>query len=120
MTRRVVGAAAAIAFVNAVLVTPASQIIDDAFIFFRYADNFLAGHGLTWNPGGEPRPLFEQELGHAAADDTAAEEGNTEGFSHKLTTEARRARRTSEERIVGVFLPGFLWGMSSTLPACPV
>ena len=53
MTRRVVLAATAIAFVNAVFVTPASQIIDDAFIFFRYADNFLAGHGLTWNPGGE-------------------------------------------------------------------
>lgn len=53
MTRRVILAAAAIAFMNAVFVTPASQIIDDAFIFFRYADNFLAGHGLTWNPGGE-------------------------------------------------------------------
>jgi arabinofuranosyltransferase len=53
LTRRVVLAAAAIAFVNAVFVTPASQIIDDAFIFFRYADNALAGHGLTWNPGGE-------------------------------------------------------------------
>jgi len=28
-------------------------IEDDAFIFFRYVDNFLAGDGLTWNPGGE-------------------------------------------------------------------
>jgi hypothetical protein len=28
-------------------------IEDDAFIFFRYVDNFLHGDGLTWNPGGE-------------------------------------------------------------------
>ncbi|APR81042.1 Hypothetical protein A7982_06389 [Minicystis rosea] len=30
-----------------------AHIVDDAYIFFRYADNVLHGHGLTWNPGGE-------------------------------------------------------------------
>ena len=30
-----------------------NKIEDDAFVFFRYADNFLAGHGLTWNPGDD-------------------------------------------------------------------
>lgn len=29
-------------------------IQDDAFISFRYADNLVSGHGLVWNPGGEP------------------------------------------------------------------
>ena len=29
------------------------QLLDDAYIFFRYVDNWLAGHGLSWNPGGE-------------------------------------------------------------------
>jgi arabinofuranosyltransferase len=28
-------------------------IQDDAFISFRYAENFVAGHGLTWNIGDE-------------------------------------------------------------------
>ncbi len=28
-------------------------IDDDAFIFFRYADNIVDGNGPTWNPGGE-------------------------------------------------------------------
>ncbi len=51
--RALVLVAMVLALVNAAVITPASQIIDDAFIFFRYADNFLAGHGLTWNPGGE-------------------------------------------------------------------
>lgn len=27
---------------------------DDAYIFQRYARNLLNGHGLAWNPGGEP------------------------------------------------------------------
>lgn len=27
---------------------------DDAYIFQRYAQNLLAGHGLSWHPGGEP------------------------------------------------------------------
>lgn len=27
--------------------------LDDAFITFRYLDNWLAGHGLVFNPGGE-------------------------------------------------------------------
>ena len=35
------------------LVSTSNQIEDDAFIFFRYVDNLLGGHGLTWNPGGE-------------------------------------------------------------------
>jgi arabinofuranosyltransferase len=26
-------------------------IVDDAFIYFRYADNFAHGHGLVYNPG---------------------------------------------------------------------
>ncbi|MFT5050473.1 MAG: arabinofuranosyltransferase [Chlamydiales bacterium] len=40
---------------NAVILNSSNGIIDDAYIFFRYVDNMLAGHGLTWNPG---------ELGH--------------------------------------------------------
>jgi hypothetical protein len=28
--------------------------IDDTYIFFRYADNFAAGHGLVWNIGEAP------------------------------------------------------------------
>ncbi len=27
---------------------------DDAYMFIRYADNLLAGHGVAWNPGEEP------------------------------------------------------------------
>jgi hypothetical protein len=27
---------------------------DDAFIYFRYVDNFLHGYGYNWNPGEEP------------------------------------------------------------------
>jgi len=30
------------------------SIWDDAYIFQRYAQNLLAGHGLAWHPGGEP------------------------------------------------------------------
>ena len=26
-------------------------VVDDAFISFRYAQNFLQGHGLVYNPG---------------------------------------------------------------------
>lgn len=29
-------------------------IQDDAFISFRYADNFVSGYGLRWNPGEAP------------------------------------------------------------------
>lgn len=28
--------------------------VDDTFIFLRYAQNLINGHGLTWNPGGPP------------------------------------------------------------------
>lgn len=28
-------------------------LLDDSFITFRYAENWLAGHGLVWNVGGE-------------------------------------------------------------------
>jgi arabinofuranosyltransferase len=30
-----------------------NYVVDDAFISFRYAHNLVAGHGLTFNPGGE-------------------------------------------------------------------
>ena len=29
-------------------------IQDDAFISYRYAMNFVYGHGLVWNPGERP------------------------------------------------------------------
>lgn len=35
---------------NTILNDPSSTF-DDAFMFVRYADNFLAGHGIVWNPG---------------------------------------------------------------------
>ncbi|MGH2569613.1 MAG: hypothetical protein ACRDGR_00215 [bacterium] len=45
-------------------------LIDDAFIFFRYADNFARGHGLVYNPGepveGYTSPLWALGLGIAA------------------------------------------------------
>ena len=49
------GAAALVlvALVNALVVCTSNLIIDDAFIFFRYAENLLEGHGLLWNPGDE-------------------------------------------------------------------
>src|SRR5262245_25431117 len=47
------GVVLALGFLNAVLLQSSDQLLDDAFIFFRYVDNLLAGHGLTWNPGGE-------------------------------------------------------------------
>jgi hypothetical protein len=28
--------------------------VDDAYITYRYADNFAAGHGITWNAGEKP------------------------------------------------------------------
>jgi hypothetical protein len=43
----------ALGFLNAVVLQSSDQLLDDAFIFFRYVDNWVAGHGLTWNPGGE-------------------------------------------------------------------
>lgn len=49
------GALAVLAFglLNVLVLQTSDQLIDDAFIFFRYVDNLLAGHGLTWNPGEE-------------------------------------------------------------------
>lgn len=42
----------AIAFLRAnYLYTP---IVDDAFIFFRYAENIVNGHGIVWNIGEKP------------------------------------------------------------------
>jgi hypothetical protein len=45
-------------------------LVDDAFIFFRYADNFARGHGLVYNPGdpveGYTSPLWAFTLGAAA------------------------------------------------------
>jgi arabinofuranosyltransferase len=38
---------------SAIVPSDSPLLWDDAYIFFRYVDNFLAGHGLTWNPGGE-------------------------------------------------------------------
>lgn len=29
------------------------NLVDDAFITFRYAQNIARGHGIVWNPGGE-------------------------------------------------------------------
>jgi arabinofuranosyltransferase len=43
----------ALGFLNAVVLQSSDQLLDDAFIFFRYVDNWIAGHGLSWNPGGE-------------------------------------------------------------------
>jgi len=40
-----------IVIANAVILNSSNGIIDDAYIFFRYVDNLLAGEGLTWNPG---------------------------------------------------------------------
>jgi arabinofuranosyltransferase len=31
-----------------------SQVFDDAFISYRYAQNLAMGHGITWNPGQPP------------------------------------------------------------------
>ncbi len=31
-----------------------TSLWDDAYIFQRYAQNLLAGHGLSWHPAGEP------------------------------------------------------------------
>jgi len=36
------------------LLTTAYDMTDDAFIYFRYVENWIAGDGLTWNPGHEP------------------------------------------------------------------
>ena len=38
-------------------------LLDDAYMFQRYAHNLLAGHGIAWNPGGDAvygltAPLF--------------------------------------------------------------
>lgn len=38
------------------------QIGDDSFIFFRYAENLAAGHGLSWNIGGSPVEGFSSPL----------------------------------------------------------
>lgn len=59
---RVVSYAAALFFVGAGFFVWASHVyalrnalvIDDAFITYRYAANFAAGHGALWNPGDAP------------------------------------------------------------------
>src|SRR5947207_9391980 len=41
-----------LAFVGLGLLAWSNRFIqDDAFISFRYADNFVHGYGLVWNPG---------------------------------------------------------------------
>ncbi len=30
------------------------KLLDDGYIVFRLAENLAAGHGIVWNPGGEP------------------------------------------------------------------
>jgi arabinofuranosyltransferase len=49
-----------------VRLVPGPREIDDAFITFRYARNFLSGHGLVFNPGepvfGITTPLFVSAL----------------------------------------------------------
>lgn len=42
-----------LALFQAAVLQGGDQLLDDAYIFFRYVDNWLGGHGLTWNPGGE-------------------------------------------------------------------
>ncbi len=37
-------------------------MLDDAFIFFRYAENWVAGHGLVFNPGEPPVEGFTSFL----------------------------------------------------------
>ena len=44
---------ACLALVNALVLFRWANVYDDAYIFARYADNLVAGHGLTFNPGGE-------------------------------------------------------------------
>lgn len=46
----------------AVRIIPGPRIIDDAYITFRYSQNFLSGNGLVYNPGeavlGTTTPLY--------------------------------------------------------------
>ena len=44
-------AALVIYYINLVRVKGPTTF-DDAYMFIRYADNFLAGHGIAWNPDG--------------------------------------------------------------------
>jgi hypothetical protein len=44
----------AFAGMHFLLLTTTHDMTDDAFIFFRYVENWVGGHGLTWNPGHEP------------------------------------------------------------------
>jgi len=37
-------------------------VYDDAYIAFRYSDNWAAGHGLRWNPGEQPVEGFTSFL----------------------------------------------------------
>jgi hypothetical protein len=46
---------ALVGLANAWLLGSSNLIDDDAFVFFRFVDHLLAGHGLTWNPGETPR-----------------------------------------------------------------
>ena len=43
-----------LALLHFLLLTSTYDMMDDAYIYFRYVSNWVAGHGLTWNPGHEP------------------------------------------------------------------
>ncbi len=43
-----------LAFLHFVLLTTTYDMTDDAFIYFRYVENWIEGDGLTWNPGHDP------------------------------------------------------------------
>ena len=42
-----------IAILNPIFFAAPDALVDDAFIYFRYVDNFLASGELTWNIGME-------------------------------------------------------------------
>jgi hypothetical protein len=46
---------ALVGLANAWVLGSSNLIDDDAFVFFRFVDHMLDGHGLTWNPGETPR-----------------------------------------------------------------
>lgn len=41
-------------------------IQDDSFISYRYAKNFINGHGLVFNPGREGGRIYQLPLDHAS------------------------------------------------------
>ncbi len=49
-----VGGAAAVALWAAVIFQFGATPAEDAFILFRYADHWAAGHGIVWNVGEKP------------------------------------------------------------------